>query len=549
MDSTHYRYGSSRFASDLEIRPYMKKSGIPLGYHNNRELFFNTDAPILMVSGSGSHKGTSVLTRLACIFQERKIILDPKGELTTQSIDTQYRHNIRHYVLNPYHKHDLPVHRTNPLSFLKAYSTTLKSDCDLIAEFLITSNGGENSFFSERGQQWLSCLMEFVVRRDGNINFISLNQLTNAIEGNPNIWGEAIAMAELSPHEHIKSIIAEMYNKQQNSEREFGAVAGEIYKSLNFMNDSNIRECVSGHDFDLSVICDTYQKANISLVIPAENMGALSGFMRVIIGVLALQKSRNPHTPKVLFILEECAQLGSFKFLSDYILPYGRGAGLQPFIVYQDLGQIKRFYGVNGCQTFLANSQIRIFLGGGVRDPETARYVSDCLGMQTLEYGETIKQEDARRKKLHAAHAMLDGQDPLQAMYDMRFEGYAEQHQSKQQRPLMTAGEVMQMPKDRMIIFTGETPPIYAQKFNFWERKELAGLYFPNPYHPPNDSVIVKGILGQRRKTVKTMIVPDYLRDYPQYQGGRLFRYIDGYLAPKGTSVLYKKGRGWIAFS
>lgn len=549
MDSTYFRYGSSRFATVSEIRPYYKKGGLPLGYYDNRELFFKTDAPCLLVAGSGSGKGTSILTRMTCQYSGRKVILDPKGEITSQCLDAQYRYNIHHYVLNPYQKHGLPVHRTNPLSFLKSDSATLKSDCDLVAEFLIASSGGGNDFFSERGRQWLSCLLEFLVRRDGNINFISLNQLTNAIEGDAKIWGEALAYAEISPYEHIKSIMAEMKNKQLNSEKEFGAVAGEIYKALNFMNDSNIRDCVSGHDFDLSVICDETQKANISLIIPAENMGALSGFMRVIIGVLALQKSRKPHTPKVLFILEECAQLGSFKFLSDYILPYGRGAGLQPFMVYQDLGQIKRFYGVNGCQTFLANSQIRIFLGGGVRDPETARYVSDCLGVQTLEYDETIKQEDARRKKLHAAHAMLDGEDPLKAMYDMRFQGYAQIHQSKQQRPLMTGGEVMQMPQDRMIIFTGETSPIYAQKFNFWERKELAGLYFPNPYHPPSDSVVVNGFLGKRRKPIQTMAVPDYLRDYPQYQRGRLFRYVEGYLAPIGEPVFYKKGRGWMPFS
>jgi type IV secretion system protein VirD4 len=91
---------------------------------------------------------------------------------------------------------------------------------------------------------------------------------------------------------------------------------------------------------------------------------------------------------------------------------------------------------------------------------------------------------------------------------------------------------VQNIPSDRMIIFTGkDCPPIYAQKLNYFDCSDMAGLYFPNPYHPPMNKVQVKTWYGRAWKEIIEIEPPHKFRDYPQYQG-RKFRYVAGYYKP-----------------
>ena len=232
----------------------------------------------------------------------------------------------------------------------------------------------------------------------------------------------------------------------------------------------------------------------------------------------------------MLFVIDEAAQLGNFPMLRKMQV-YGRGAKIQLFTAWQDTGQLSANHGTYGLQTFIGSSQTRIFLGGGINDHISSRTVSDMLGTQTLEYDPYIKQQDARRQKLHALQHILEGDDPLARFFDVQYQSQAQYHPTKQQRHLMTPAEVMNMPKDRMLIFTGDTSPIYAQKINYFDRKDMAGLYFPNPYHPPMHKVQVRTWRGKVWCDVvesATGFPPEAFRDYPQYRG-HPFQYIRGY--------------------
>lgn len=94
----------------------------------------------------------------------------------------------------------------------------------------------------------------------------------------------------------------------------------------------------------------------------------------------------------------------------------------------------------------------------------------------------------------------------------------------------MTPDEILAMPEDRQILFIAgkDVDPIYAHKYPYFGRREMAGLYLPNPYHPPADKVQVRTWRGQQWRDVKRGPVPQKWALYPQHADGSLL-WADGF--------------------
>ena len=240
-----------------------------------------------------------------------------------------------------------------------------------------------------------------------------------------------------------------------------------------------------------------------------------------------LYKARVPDHPRVLLIADEAGQLGNFEALLR-AFTYGRGAGLRAFAIFQDAGQIVRNFGAPALQGFMGSAQLRTFFG--VRDYETARLVSDMLGGQTLEYDDTLQQEGARRRKWETIGRVMNGDDPFVAAYDYAHYRRSAGHRAKQARKLMTPEEILALPEDKAIHFIAgkSLKPVLAHKYPYFSRREMAGLYLPNPHHPPLDSVRIATRFGTRRAAVVTEPVPPELAGFPQHRDGT-WSYVKGY--------------------
>src|SRR5690606_8770094 len=101
---------------------------------------------------------------------------------------------------------------------------------------------------------------------------------------------------------------------------------------------------------------------------------------------------------------------------------------------------------------------------------------------------------------------------------------------TKQARKLMTEDEILSMPEDRQILFISgkDLPPISAQKYPYFAQSAMAGLYLPNPYHPPGDKVRLKGRWGASWARVIREPVPQKFASFAQYRNGD-WAYVDGY--------------------
>jgi type IV secretion system protein VirD4 len=318
-----------------------------------------------------------------------------------------------------------------------------------------------------------------------------------------------------------------MLAKQQDSPREFGSIMGEIYGGLSFLDDPVLQKALGYSDFSLSALIDPCRVCKIFLIVPAEYLKIFAPVLRLFFTVTMILKGRAPSALRVLMLVDEAGQLGSFDALLQSFT-YGRGMGIRSWAIFQDAGQISRNYGPAGLSGFMGSAQMRQFFG--VRDYQTAQAISHMLGSETLEYDDTRLQEAARRQKVQAMQRFMMGEDPFGAAFDAAHYARTEKLRTKQARKLMTEDEILSMPEDRQIIFIAgkNLPPLYAHKYPYFTRPEMAGLYLPNPYHPPYDKVPIAG--GWRTKWARVIRepVPKRFESFPQFQNGT-WAYVEGY--------------------
>ncbi len=518
-----FPFGSAGWANERDIRAagLLEANGPQVGFWEGRPVCIPGDAPMIAFGGAGTGKTTDLLGFFVCRSPgQRAAILDPRAELAAISHHIHALYGDYMYCWNPTGLFDLPRHRCNPLDILRADSPTLHGDVAFITEGLIPFSGSSNGhYFELRAREWIGNLLKSRVEQNGGTSLPDLYRVINAIESDRQAWADQLEAMLGSDIESVRRTAAEMLTKQQDTPKEFGAILGEIYAHLSFLDDPKLCAALESPDFSLEALTDPVQPVKVFLNIPAEFLSIWAPLIRLFFTVTMLYKGRAPEAPRVFLIVDEAGQLQRFEALLR-AFTFGRGAGIRAWAIYQDAGQVVRYFGAPGLQSFLGSAQTRQFLG--VRDYETAQLVSNMLGKETLEYDDTLQQAAARKAKHETVRDVFLGRDPFEAARDYAHHEFRENHRSRQARSLISPDEVLAMPEDRQIVFVSglSLKPLYLAKYPYFTRREMAGLYLPNPYHPPRDRVRIATRLGARMIPVITEPVPDKFAAFPQCQSG-----------------------------
>ncbi|MDI4665395.1 type IV secretory system conjugative DNA transfer family protein [Xanthobacter autotrophicus] len=527
-----FRFGSARWADAFELKAagLFEEKGLPIGFFGSRSLALDGDAPLVTIGGAGSGKLRDIIGHIfgALRLGQPILVLDPRGEIAATFLPALAHAGIEGYLWNPFGLHGLPSHRCNPLDPIDPNSPAFHADCKLSARSLVTvTSKAEGKYFEQRGSGWVEAILKRIAEVQGSVSLPDLMEVVNVIESDGGRWADFLEGAAGSAFDDVRRIAGEMIVKQQDSPREFGSIMGEVYGSVSFLDDPTLRRSLESPDFSLSELVRSDRTVIVFLMMPAEYLHQSGPVLRQFFTAPMLYKSRNPGSGRLLMLIDEAAQLGSFQTLQQ-LYTYGRGIGIRPWTFWQDIGQMVNNFGPTGVQTFLGSSQMRQFFG--VRDYQTARLISDMLGTETLEYDDTRLQEEARRRKIQAIQQVMEGGDPFKALLDAAHYGRAQEMRSQQARKLMTEDEILSLPENRQILFLSgkDLPPILANKIPYFERREMAGLYLPNPYHPPRDRVRIATRFGSRWRQVVREPVPSEFSSFAQYRDGT-WAYVEGH--------------------
>jgi type IV secretion system protein VirD4 len=157
---------------------------------------------------------------------------------------------------------------------------------------------------------------------------------------------------------------------------------------------------------------------------------------------------------RLLFMLDEFPALGRLDFFES-ALAFMAGYGLKSFLIAQSLNQIEKAYGPNNA--ILDNCHVRVSFA--TNDERTAKRVSDALGTAT----------ELRAMKNYAGHRLSP------------WLGHLMVSRQETARPLLTPGEVMQLPPDDELVLVSGVPPIRAKKARYFEDPRLTERVLPPP--------------------------------------------------------------------
>ncbi|MCD1628102.1 type IV secretory system conjugative DNA transfer family protein [Seohaeicola saemankumensis] len=534
MLASEHPYGSARFASDMEVRrAFSSQGGVPFGFYNGRKLVHSKSAGMILIGGAGSGKFTSVLAHLMNTAArlgepQRYAIFDPKRELRAVLEPYFARIKAAVYEINPYGVHGARGNRLSLLAHLTPDSPRLVADGRRVARtFIPESEAGRDQFFEQKAQNWLDAIIRGGVHLDGGVSPASIYKLLGLIRAAPEAWDEVAELMAAMGEPDLAVTYAEMREMRLESERTYQSVMGELSNRLSFMADRALQDAfVSGSEaeFSLDILCeDTRQPVFVFFVMPPELTEQNAPLIRQFFSSLRTIKQQRPSSPTLNLVIDEAAQLGRFPEIADFY-SIGRGFGLCPVTVYQDLGQIRKNLGPTGAMTLSASSDLEVYLGGGISDLDTARHLSAKLGNQTLSLDDPLTQQRAGRAKREALLAAFRGQaDPYKTGAALRALDYEMGHQRKQARPLRTPEEILGMAHDQALVMPSGygIPPFIAQKRPYFAVKEYTGLYGPNPYFDRDmDSVSVPGWPWRKRLKIIREAVPSSHAHLPQYADG-----------------------------
>ncbi len=163
---------------------------------------------------------------------------------------------------------------------------------------------------------------------------------------------------------------------------------------------------------------------------------------------------------QLLMMLDEFPALGRLDFF-ETSLAFMAGYGVRAFLIAQSLNQIEKAYGEHN--SILDNCHVRIAFA--TNDERTARRISDALGIATEQ--RAMRNYAGHRLAPWLAHVMVSRQETA--------------------RPLLTQGEVMQLPPTDELVLVSGMAPIRARKLRYYEDSNFRGRIAPPPQLKPGD--------------------------------------------------------------
>jgi ParB-like chromosome segregation protein Spo0J len=249
-------------------------------------------------------------------------------------------------------------------------------------------------------------------------------------------------------HPVVASAARELLNKSDN---ERSGVLSTAMSFLGLYRDPVVAQVTSRCDWRIADLVEADRPVSLYLVVPPSDISRTKPLIRLILNQIGrrltegLEASRSRR--RLLLMLDEFRALGRLEFF-EQALAFMAGYRIKAFLIVQSLNQIEAAYGANNA--ILDNCHVRVAFS--TNDERTARRISDSLGTAT----------ELRAMKNYAGHRLAP------------WLGHLMVSRQETARPLLTPGEVMQLPPDEEVVQVSGVPPIRARKVRYYLDRRLA---------------------------------------------------------------------------
>ncbi|WP_306049875.1 conjugal transfer protein TraG [Oceaniradius stylonematis] len=439
-------YGSARWAEDKEIRSagLLGPDGVVLGRYERDYLRHDGPEHVLCFAPTRSGKGVGLVVPTLLTWPGSCIVHDIKGENWTLTAGFRAKHG-RVLLFDPTNARSSAY---NPLLEVRQGEWEVR-DVQNIADILVDPEGSldKRNHWEKTSHSLLvgAILHVLYAEPDKTLAGVAkfLSDPRRPVEATLRAMMDTPHLGEAGVHPVIASSARELLNKSEN---ERSGVLSTAMSFLGLYRDPVVARVTARCDWRIADLVGSRQPVTLYLVVPPSDINRTKPLIRLILNQIGRRLTEELNTSgkrhRLLLMLDEFPALGRLDFFES-ALAFMAGYGLKSFLIAQSLNQIERAYGQNNA--ILDNCHVRVAFA--TNDERTAKRVSDALGTAT----------ELRDSTNYAGHRLAP------------WLGHLMVSRQETARPLMTPGEIMQLPPTDEIVMVAGTPPIRATKARYYE--------------------------------------------------------------------------------
>lgn len=462
-------YGSARWADlrDIKHAGLLNDAGVFLGRIG--ETYLRHDGPehVLAFAPTRSGKGVGLVIPTLLSWSGSAIIHDIKGE--NWDLTAGWRAQFSHCLL--FNPTDPRSARFNPLLEVRKGADEVR-DVQNIADVLVDPEGA-----IERRSHWEKTSHALLVGAILHVLYAEEEKTlarVAALLADPRrtfeytlhrMLGTNHIGTDEAPQVHpvVAAVARELLNKAEN---ERSGVLSTAMSFLSLYRDPVVAAVTAASDWRIADLVDGAAPASLYLVVPPSDISRTKPLVRLILNQIGRRLTERlhgddgqRHRRPLLMMLDEFPALGRLDFF-ETALAFMAGYGIRAFLITQSLNQITQAYGDNN--SILDNCHVRIAFS--TNDERTAKRLSDALGTAT----------ELRAQRNYAGHRLSP------------WLGHVMVSRQETARPLLTQGEIMQLPPDDALVLVSGVAPIRAKKIRYFQDRNFLARRLSAPTLPLN---------------------------------------------------------------
>jgi type IV secretion system protein VirD4 len=451
-------YGSARWAEARELRKagLLHPDGVLLGRWREAYLRHHGPEHVLCFAPTRSGKGVGLVVPTLLTWPGSAIVHDIKGE--NWGLTAGWRAQFGRVLL--FDPTNINSTAYNPLLEVRRGEWEVR-DVQNIADVLVDPEGAleKRNHWEKTSHSLLvgAILHVLYAEPDKTLAGVAsfLSDPKRPIEKTLRAMMTTPHLGEKRVHPVVASAARELLNKSEN---ERSGVLSTAMSFLGLYRDPVVAAVTRRCDWRIRDLVEAERPVTLYLVVPPSDISRTKPLVRLILNQIGRRLTEELDSKRrrqrLLLMLDEFPALGRLDFFES-ALAFMAGYGLKSFLIAQSLNQIEKAYGQNN--SILDNCHVRVSFA--TNDERTAKRVSDALGMATEL--RAMKNYAGSRLSPWLGHLMISRQETA--------------------RPLLTSGEIMQLPPEDEIVMVSGCPPIRAKKARYYEDPELAARILPPP--------------------------------------------------------------------
>lgn len=440
----------ARFAIPAEVNKLYNPKGMAFGHVGGSPLLIHTEKHVLIMGGTRSGKGVSLIVPHLLRYRGSAFVLDPKGENARAT--GRHRASINDVVhyLDPFGISGKPRSRFNPLSRFTPENMEAESKA-LAAALVLTHDNRDH--WTAAGQQLLAAIILHVVTSDTiPPESRDLPTARRLLLGNIRTLLDEMARSEAAG-----GLVSDLAGSFQNTpEKEFGSIVSTAQRETEILDNPFIVACLSASGPGEEVDFKAWRTGTMTvyLCLSAPKFPVFNRWLRLVL-TSALDEMTDTLAPPplpVCFMLDELATLGHLQPVENAV-GLAAGYGIQLVTVFQDVPQMRDLY-KGRWASFINNAGVRALFA--LDDYDTASYWSKFIGSHIV--STTSQQQDI--------YGLTSGQNVGETV-----------------RPLLAPEQIMQRyaagPEGtgRMLVLPEGSRPVETDKVPYFDDTALKGLW------------------------------------------------------------------------